>query len=115
MTSPTPLRPSEFSRQSLRALDASEGRRKRRKRDTTPDALGMELKRALMARAAEDDPAPADFEAWLLKQVLAAPASGPVQAMCAELLDEYRLATLDPGFGRWLADGAFSQDAEPDP
>jgi molybdopterin converting factor small subunit len=74
----------------------------------------MELKRELMGRAAAEDPDPDAFEGWLVSQVLAAPAAGPVQAMCAEILEEYRVASLDPGFGRWLAEGAFSQDAEDD-
>ena len=39
------MRPAEVCSQLLRALDASEGRRRRRKRDTTPDAIGLELKR----------------------------------------------------------------------
>ena len=106
------LRPGEFCRQLLDAMQASEGRRRRRKRDTTPDALGMALKWDLLERAAADDPGPDAFEGWLLEQVLAAPASGPVQAMCAEILDEYRVARADPAFGRWLASGAFSDDAE---
>ena len=106
------LRPGHFCRLLLNAMAASEGRRRRRKRDTTPDALGMELKRQLMARAAEEDPAPEGFEAWLLQQALEVPAGGPVYAMCAEILDEYRVARLDPGFERWLAAGAFSEDAD---
>src|SRR5437588_10388713 len=112
MEAVTALRPGDFCRQLLNAMAASEGRRRRRKRDTTPDALGMELKRDLMARAAEADPDANQFEAWLLEQVLAAPAGGPVRAMCAEILDEYRVARLDPGFGRWLASGAYSEDSE---
>jgi hypothetical protein len=108
------LRPGEFCRQLLDALRASEGRRRKRKRDTTPDAMGMELKRDLMRCAWEDDPEPDAFEGWLLEQVLAAPAGGPVRAMCAELLDEYRVARLDAGFGEWLASGAQSDDADPD-
>ena len=106
------LRPSEFCRHLLDALAASEGRRRRRKRDTTPDALGLDLKRDLLLRAIAADPGPEGFEAWLLEQVLAAPASGPVRAMCAEILDEYHVARLDPQFGRWLAAGAPSDDAE---
>ncbi len=120
------LRPGHFCRLLLNAMAASEGRRRRRKRDTTPDALGMELKRQLMARAAEEDPAPEALEAWLLEQAITAPdarlsprpdgspspAGGPVYAMCAEILDEYRVARLDPGFERWLAAGAFSEDAD---
>ena len=109
----TVLRPAEFSRRYLNSLDASEGRRKRRKRDTTPDALGMLLKRELLERALAADPDPEAFEAWLLAQALSAPASGPVRAMCAEILDNYRFAIQDPGFGQWLADGAPSADSDP--
>ena len=106
------LRPGEFSRLLLNALEASEGRRKRRKRDTTPDAIGLGIKRDLLRRAVAEDPAPEAFEAWLLTQALGAPASGPVRALCAEILDEYRFARHDPDFGRWLAAGAPSADAE---
>jgi hypothetical protein len=97
----------------LAALDASEGRRRRRKRDTTPDAIGLEIKRDLLQRAAAENPAAADFEAWLLTQALAAPASGPVRALCGEILDEYRFAQHDPHFAQWLTRGAPSADAEP--
>ena len=44
-------RPSDVCRQLLQAMDASEGRRKRRKRDTTPDALGMAVKREIAVGA----------------------------------------------------------------
>ena len=106
------LRPGEFSRLALATIDASEGRRKRRKRDQTPDKIGLDLKRELLERAAAEDPAPEAFEGWLLAQALAAPASGPVRAICTMILDEYRLAMVDPDFGRWLAEGAPSADAE---
>jgi len=94
-------------------MDASEGRRKRRKRDTTPDALGLSIQRDLLARAITDDPDPDDFEAWLLAQVLDTPTgSGPVRALCRQILDEYELASYDPTFRHWLAEGAPSADAE---
>ena len=113
MTADTPpLRPGEFSRLALNALTASEGRRRRRHRDQTPDAIGQSLKRDLYERAVADDPEPSDFESWLLAQVLAAPASGPVRAVAVEVLEEYRLAALDPNFGGWLRAGAPSADAE---
>ena len=108
------LRPSEFSRLALKAIEASEGRRKRRKRDTTPDKIGLEIKRELLERAAGEDPAPEAFEAWLLKQALAAPASGPVRALCGEIMDEYKAAARDPHFRGWLAEGAPSDDAKLD-
>ena len=105
------LTPGEFSRRALLALDASEGRSKRRKRDQTPDRLGMDLKRELLQRAADENPSADEFEGWLLQQVLTAPASGPVRAMCADILNEYRLSCFDPSFEAWLAEGAPSADA----
>ncbi|HZR99312.1 MAG TPA: type III secretion fhipep protein [Chloroflexota bacterium] len=110
----TALSPGEFSRRLLHTLAASDGRRKRRKRNTTPDAIGLDLKRELLERAAAADPAPEVFEAWLLQQALGAPAGGPVRAMCAEIWDEYAVARQDPEFSAWLAEGAPSEDAEPD-
>jgi hypothetical protein len=106
------LRPSEFSQLLLRTLDASEGRRKRRKRDTTPDAIGLGIRRSLLEATMAEDPAPDDFEGWLLMKALTAPASGPVLALCTQIMDEYRVAALDPSFSRWLVDGAPSADAE---
>ena len=47
----------------LAALEASEGRRKRRKRDTTPDAIGLAIKRELLEAAVREAPAAAEFEA----------------------------------------------------
>ena len=111
---PPVLRPGEFSRLSLAALAAAEGRRKRRKRDQTPDTIGLALKRSIYERAVADDPAPEEFERWLLQQVLSAPAPGPVRAMCVQIWDEYRLAMHDPDFGRWLLAGAPSADADAD-
>src|SRR5438132_12968000 len=46
-------RPAVVCRELLAALDASEGRRRRRKRDTTPDAIGLTIKRDLLERAVE--------------------------------------------------------------
>jgi hypothetical protein len=109
-----PLRPGEFGRQAVALLAAADGRRRRRKRDTTPDAIGLALKHDLLDRAAAEDPEPEEFEAWLIGQALRAPAGGPVRAVCAEILDEYRLACLDPAFGAWLARGAPSDDAAPE-
>jgi hypothetical protein len=65
-----------------------------------------------LERAATEDPDPDAFDAWLLERVHEAPASGPVQAMCAEIRDEYVVAALDPAFGAWLASGAYSADAD---
>jgi hypothetical protein len=105
-------RPGEFCRQALQALDASAGRSKRRKRDQTPDAIGMGIKRALLQRAADRDPAPEAFEGWLMLQIQADPASGATRAMCGEILAEYRLAATVPSFRAWLEAGAPSADTD---
>ncbi|TXI78939.1 MAG: hypothetical protein E6Q44_10040, partial [Flavobacteriales bacterium] len=55
-------RPANVCAQLIQATEASEGRRKRRKRNTTPDSIGMEIKRGLMAAAVLEDPDPEAFE-----------------------------------------------------
>jgi hypothetical protein len=112
--SPVP-RPSTICRELLAALDASEGRRRRRKRDTTPDAIGLTMKRELLERAVAADPDPDRFEEWLYEQCLAAGAAeGGVRAMALSIFEEWRLARDASAFGEWLARGAPSDDARSD-
>jgi hypothetical protein len=109
-----PPRPSAVCRELLAAVEASEGRRKRRKRDTTPDVIGLAIKRDLLDRAVAADPDPDDFEAWLLEQCAAAgPAEGGMRAMALSIFEEWRLALGAGGgsFRDWLAQGAPSDDA----
>jgi hypothetical protein len=107
-----PARPGDICRELLAALEASEGRRQRRKRDTTPDAIGLTLKRELLERAVAADPAPDEFEAWLLEQCRAAGgAEGGVRAMALSIFEEWRLAHEAEPFRAWLARGAPSDDA----
>lgn len=97
----------------LAALDASEGRRRRRKRDTTPDAIGMSLKRSLLDAAIADDPDPDTFEGWLLDRCLDgadAASFGGLQAMARDILTEWRLAAASPASRDWLEAGAPSAD-----
>jgi len=104
-------RPRDVCRELLAALDASEGRRQRRKRDTTPDAIGLEVKRDLLERAIAADPEPDAFEAWLLEQCSAAGAAeGGVRAMALSIFEEWRLAHDATAFREWLAHGAPSDD-----
>jgi hypothetical protein len=105
-------RPAAVCRGLLAALDASEGRRRRRQRDTTPDALGLAIKRELLERAIADDPAPDRFEAWLLERVLAAERAGAggTRAMALEVFREWRLAAASREFRAWLEAGAPSDD-----
>ena len=110
-------RPAVICRELIAALEASEGRRRRRKRDTTPDAIGLGIKRALLEGAVAEDPEAADFERWLLERCLAAGGeTGAMRAMALEVLAEWRLASSLPAFGEWLDHGAPSDDvynAEP--
>ena len=87
------LRPADVCHQLLATLDASEGRRQRRKRNTTPDAIGLAMKRGLLAGAVQDDPEPAAFESWLLQRCQASGiADGPMRAMALEVLAEAAFA-----------------------
>jgi hypothetical protein len=109
------LRPAKVCRALLAALDASDGRRRKRKRDQTPDAIGLAAKRALLERAVREDPEAAQFEEWLLRCTGAAdPLSASASAaMARTLLEEWRLAHAMPEFATWLEHGAPSEDAEP--
>lgn len=111
-------RPAEVCRALLAALDASEGRRRNRKRDQTADAIGLAVKRDLLKRVVEEDPAPQAFEEWLFNYPLtcAAPErAGPARAMARAVFDEWRLAHTLLDFKRWLDEGAPSDDAVYDP
>ena len=108
------LRPAIVCRQLLQATDAAEGRRKRRKRNTTPDALGMEVKRELLEAAVAEDPEPDDFEAWLFARVQGAGgAAGATRAMALQIWDEWWFAQGSRTFREWLAAGAPSDDTRP--
>lgn len=115
MTSPAPgLRPADVCRALLAALDASEGRRRSRKRDQTPDAFGLRVKRDLLHRAVEADPAPEAFEGWLLaypQTCAARELTGPAVAMARAVFEEWQLAQHMGEFRSWLEQGAPSDDA----
>jgi len=107
------LRPADVCRALLAALEAAEGRRRRRKRDQTPDAFGLGVKRDLLRRAVEEDPAPGDFEAWLLhypQTCSAQNVTGPALAMARAVFEEWRLSHSMGEFRRWLEAGAPSDD-----
>jgi hypothetical protein len=105
-------RPADFGRALLAAADASEGRRRRRRRDTTPDALGLAIKRAMLERLLIEDPDAGDLDAWLFARCTSgAPCGdGAVQAMALEILREWRLCGTVEAFGAWLSEGAPSDD-----
>jgi hypothetical protein len=111
---PSAFRPSEVCRALLAALEASEGRRRKRKRDQTPDAFGLAIKRNLLQRAVEDDPQPEAFEAWLLNYPRTCQRPelvGPAFAMARAVFEEWQLAHALGEFRHWLEQGAPSDDA----
>lgn len=107
------IRPAQVCKALLAALEASEGQRKRRKRDQTPDAIGLAVKRLLLERAVEADPEPEAFEEWLLnysQTCVADELAGPASAMARTVFDEWRLAHSLENFKLWLDQGAPSAD-----
>jgi hypothetical protein len=109
------FRPADLCRALLAALEASEGRRRKRKRDQTADAFGLSVKRELLRRAAEEDPAPEEFEAWLLAypgRCEAPELVGPAMAMARAVFEEWQLAHSLGEFRQWLESGAPSDDTK---
>ena len=108
------LRPADVCRALLTALEASEGRRRKRKRDQTPDAFGLGIKRDLLQRAVAEDPPGDAFEAWLLEypRTCGGPElEGPAMAMARAVFEEWRLVHSLGDFRAWLERGAPSEDA----
>jgi hypothetical protein len=113
MTAPdVTLRPARVCTALLAALNASDGRSRARKRDQTPDSIGLALRRELLAQAVREDPEPHAFEQWLLDHVESSPSSGAVRAIALAVLDEWHLAHQMPSFAVWLERGAPSDDAD---
>jgi hypothetical protein len=105
------MRPSEICSRLLAALEASEGRRRKRKRNTTPDSIGMAIKRTLLEETVRCDPDPDAYESWLLGRCLTSDdPSGPIRAMALDVLSEFRLAQTSGVFRLWLEQGAPSDD-----
>jgi hypothetical protein len=109
------IRPAQVCQALLAALEGAEGQRKRRKRDQTPDAIGLAVKRELLECAVEADPEPEAFEEWLLnysQNCVAAELTGPASAMARAVFDEWRLAHSLKEFNIWLNQGAPSADVD---
>jgi hypothetical protein len=109
----SPLAPADFARQALEALEASEGRRRRRHRDTTPDRIGLDLKRRILEDIALHGPAADEIEVHLFEVIRASADPGATRAMCIDVLDDYRAALSSPSFRGWLERGAPSEDRSP--
>ena len=107
------VRPAAICRELLETIEVSEGRRKRRVRDTTADSIGLQLKRTLLEEIVTADPEAADFEEWLLARCLAeGAADGPLRAIAITIWEEWQLTVASGDFRQWLAQGAPSEDRE---
>ena len=107
------MRPAEICQELLETIEASEGRRKRRLRNTTADAIGLQIKRDLLEEIVRADPEADDFEGWLLERCLAeGPSDGPLRAIAITIWEEWQLTRASGDFRRWLAEGAPSEDRE---
>ncbi len=109
------LRPRDVCRALLAALDASDGRRRKRKRDQTADAFGLGVKRDLLQSAVAADPPPEAFEGWLLEYPVTRDApelQGPALAMARAVFEEWQLAHTLGSFRQWLEHGAPSEDTD---
>jgi hypothetical protein len=107
------LTPAELCRGLLGALDASEGRRRRRARNTTADSIGMEIQRELLEAAVREAPGAEDFERWLLVRCMAEGESdGAVRAMALFIWQQWRLVLEAGDYQEWLTRGAPSDDRE---
>lgn len=111
------VRPAEVCGALLAALEAAEGRRRSRKRDQTPDAIGLAIKRELLHRVVQEDPDPEAFEEWLLQcgLVCAPQSAGATLAMARAIFEEWHLSHSMDEFKSWLEHGAPSDDANEGP
>jgi hypothetical protein len=107
------LTPAELCRGLLGALDASEGRRKRRARNTTADSIGLGIQRDLLEDIVRNNPAPDEFEAWLMNRCeVEGAADGAMRAMALGIWDQWQLAQRAPDVRAWIVAGAQSDDRD---
>jgi hypothetical protein len=105
--------PVELCGGLLHALDASEGRRRRRSRNTTADAIGLAIQRGLLEDAVREQPTAESFERWLQERCVAQGESdGAHRAMALLIWHEWQLASQAEDVSAWLTSGARSDDRE---
>jgi hypothetical protein len=107
------LTPADVCSGLLSALDASEGRRRRRSRNTTADSIGLAIQRGLLEDAVRERPSEEGFERWLQERCAAQGESdGAHRAMALLIWHEWKLASQAEDVGAWLVSGAQSDDRE---
>ncbi|HET7552561.1 MAG TPA: hypothetical protein VFK04_14820 [Gemmatimonadaceae bacterium] len=107
------LTPAELCRGLLGALDASEGRRRRRSRNTTADSIGLEIQRSLLEGVMRDAPDASHFERWLLERCMAEGESdGATRAMAVFIWQQWQFASESDDYREWITRGAPSDDKQ---
>lgn len=85
---------------------------RQRARDQMADLAGMEIKRGLLARLADADPEPEEFESVLLKATEEmGPPFGPTRAVAAVIRDEWQAAAMSPEWVSQLLSEAVNNSA----
>jgi len=103
--------PVELCSGLLSALEASEGRRRRRSRNTTADSIGLAIQRGLLEDAVREAPTAEGFERWLQERCVAQGESdGAHRAMALLIWHEWQLASRASDVSAWLTSGARSDD-----
>ena len=107
------LRPAEVCKALLAALEAAEGRRRKRKRDQTPDAIGYPSSGLFWSRQFKTIQTLKHSKngCWITPACATQESSGAVSAMARAVLEEWRLAHSLDDFRVWLEQGAPSDDA----
>lgn len=107
------LTPAQLCSGLLGALDASEGRRRRRSRNTTADSIGLAIQRELLEAVVRESPSADDFESYLMARCLAEGESdGATRAMALSIWQQWLLAAEAESYREWIAAGAPSDDRE---
>lgn len=107
------LTPEQLCRGLLGALDASEGRRRRRSRNTTADSIGLAIERELLEAVVRESPDADDFEGFLMARCIAEGESdGATRAMALSIWQQWRLASEAENYREWITAGAPSDDRE---
>jgi hypothetical protein len=82
-------------------------------RNTNADSIGLAIQRGILEAAVRDEPAPDEFEAWLLDRCLAEGiADGAQRAMALFIWDQWQLALRAPDVQAWIVAGGHSDDRE---
>jgi hypothetical protein len=104
------MRPRDLA---LLLLSSEELRPTKRKRNQTPDVVGLELKRGLLQRIADLDPESGDLEATLARLIdELGPPPGPIRALAIGFRDDWNGLAGNPAWLEQLREEAAREGRE---